>query len=137
MPKEIQEFWSIDQSMLSKDKIKEKIQEYYGDDFINNYTKWKNNIKEIDTYIIQYLRQNNYDITTYKLMEFDYFCKKTINYMCQSVDINNILVPTDVLVILEKIGVEFLNEYLETYDIKKYTISNLLKSIQKIKVSHK
>ena len=90
---EIQDFWTLDQTTMDKDKIKSKCREYYTEDFINNYAKWRGNVDhmnaDIKAGISNIIPPDKYIDITFdqwcgKILElFDNFIEQNTKRTCQ------------------------------------------------------
>ena len=101
MDKEIKEFWAIDQNMLNKETIQIHIKEYFKDEFVNNYTKWKKNIIALDSAIIEHLLALNISKDNYESMSFDFFCKGVIDSLCEIVDVRDKIITSDIAIVID------------------------------------
>jgi len=136
----IEEFWQnkINNIYNTKELLIENITKYYEDEFINNYTKWKNLLNSCNTdyksYFIKLYNKKEY----WTDMSYDYFTKNIINFMVDHIKINNNIESKDVHLLLGII----LDEYFYQQELKipqelidkknDSNINNLLESIKQI-----
>lgn len=130
MNKEIKEFWEIDQSMLTKDTIQMHIKEYFKDEFVNNYTMWKENINILDEAILVDLSALNINNDVYESMSFDFFCKGVIDSLCEVVEMHGKIVTNDIAIAIHKVGLDYMNIIINKYNKSTNTVSKLLESIK-------
>lgn len=128
----ILDFWDFkSENDLTPEELKKYALEYYTEDFISNYSKWKNNITEINELMRLQLESKNIDLNYWEDMSFDYFCKHMLQYIEEWITENNDIEPKNITSISERLLNTYIYTQLQSMDEKKYSLPKLLASIVK------
>jgi len=129
--KKIVDFWDNKHYYKTPELLKEKAREYYTEEFINNYSKWSQNVIELNVAIRTHLQSKNFPMQHYDEMKYDWFCEN-INKLIQDwITSNNDIMIADVSIIMEKLIADYIAICLAKYTENAYTINTLLDSIKK------
>lgn len=127
---EILNFWENLHLYTSTEMIKEKALKYYTDDFINNYSKWTENVAYINNEIKSHLESLNFPIKYWEPITYDGFCKHINDLMQEWITANNGIIPEDILIIQEKMLTDNIAKAITNFQSQAYSINNVLDSIK-------
>jgi len=127
---EINDFWSLDQTTMDKDRIKEKCVEHYTEDFINNYGKWKNNLIVFND-VIKAGLTGLIPADKYINMEFDFFCKEIIDMFKEHIDTFGRLQPEDIYPISVRLQERHYHNILQQTNVQHSNIASIVAQIKK------
>lgn len=126
------DFWNIDQTKLTANEIVECIKKEYAEDFIENYSMWKENIEGINNEVKSILQQENVLTNHFEDMNFDTFCTTIIDLLTFYVYKYNGITQDEVSnVIYDLRNVIYIKNY-EIYLAHNKTIDSFKESISKI-----
>lgn len=128
---EIQDFWALDQSLMQKDKIKEKCREYYTEDFINNYSKWKSNVQHINEDVKVGLT-GIVPLDQYIDISFDHFCSRILELLEEHIELKGRIDGSDIMPLCRKLIEEHCNKLIVDWTRKKNSIDAIIQNIKKI-----
>ena len=129
--KSIKDFWQQKDNYNDINVLKQKMEEYYTDEFINNYDRWSSNLKELNDIIYTFLEKDNFPIKFIKKIKYDWFCKNIIENIKDWIDIHEDIYPEDINIITENMISDHVAICMEQYEKTYYTVPNLLDSIKK------
>jgi len=132
MGENIKLFWEYKKQYTNKEDLKKFAREFYTEDFIASYSKWKENLKELNTIIVNHLKDVQFDMSFWTELTFDEFCKNINNLIENWIETNGNISPKDIVSITETLIQDYINKIIDDMYDKKYTISNLLESIKKL-----
>lgn len=132
----VQDFWNLDQSSMSVESIISKAKEYYAEDFIECYDKWKATLDEANTEIFSTI-QHIVPKDQYIPMTFDYLCSNVINKIEETIKKNGKFVYDDIMIIINEIYTQIAQDSLNAWDSKKNTLDSLMLSIKKVVASER
>ena len=133
----ILEFWQLDQKKYTKENIKEMFQETYENEFIDNYEKWSNIIKESNDFVNDFIVGNineNFNKKNQFIIEYDFFIHELFNKSFKCIDQNNEITAVDITTIINDIMLDAAEKSNEMYKKNTYNISSLLQSIKTFNV---
>jgi hypothetical protein len=133
----ILEFWQLDQKKYTKENIKEMFQETYENEFIDNYEKWSNIIKESNDFVNYFIVGNineNFNKKNQFIIEYDFFIHELFNKSFKCIDQNNEITAVDITTIINDIMLDAAEKSNEMYKKNTYNISSLLESIKTFNV---
>lgn len=133
---EIKDFWNSKYNYSSPEELLEKITEYYRADFIENYSKWKKNVDELNEDALHQLQEVGMPDSHWEPMNYDTFCSTVIELITEWINANKDISRQNMKVILEKLFSELLARHLKVWQDNMYTMESLLKSIQKTVIIH-
>lgn len=133
--KEIDNFWHLDHSIMTKEQLMETAREYYKEDFINNYSKWSNNLKLFNKLIYDHIVQHGFRSDLYEEMSYDWFCKNIIDMICEWIDVNGGIKSPDINIITERLASDYSAIQLKKHNDALFTIESIMASIKKMKVA--
>lgn len=133
---EIKDFWNNKYNYSTTEQLLEKIAEYYRADFIENYSKWKLNVDELNKDAFQQLQEIGMPESHWQPMNYDTFCSTVIELITEWINANKDISRQNIKVILEKLFAELLARHLKVWEDNMYTMESLLKSTQKLVLIH-
>lgn len=128
---EILDFWS-NKHNYKQEELSQKITEYYRADFIENYTKWKKNLDELNEDAIYQLQEVGMPQKFWTPLEYDQFCQDCIDLIHEWIKVNKDITRQDIKLIYQKLFTEFLGKHLKVWEDNMYTMDSLLQSVKKI-----
>lgn len=129
---EIKEFWSVKHLYKTPEELLSKITEFYTSDFIENFSKWKSNIDELNKEIKSQLFADGFPEKHWKDMEYDVFCKEIINAITEWIKVNSDIDAHDIILILQKITNNYTAELLKIWQANMFNLEALLESVKKV-----
>ena len=130
--KEIVDFWDNKELYKSKGILKEKAREYYSEEFMNKYSKWSENLFELNKVIKAHLEGQNFPMQYWSEMSYDWFCSRINDLIEEWITVNNDILFADISLITEKLIGDFLSECIMKYKENAFKISALLESIKRV-----
>lgn len=127
----IEDFWKLEQSNYNKEQLKNLIKEHYGEDFIDDYTKWKTNLDALnnDAKIkISHIVPES-DFTE---MKYDEFCNKIIEELEYVVDKKSTIKANDIIIISENVLNYIISDNINSYNIKYTSLEGIIDSVKKV-----
>lgn len=127
------DFWNIDQTKLTTEEIVEKLTQEYAEDFIENYSMWKENIEGINNEVKNILKGENIPVDNFENMSFDEFCTTIIDLLTFSVykyktitqkDITNIIYDLRNVIYIK--NYELYLSYNKSVESLKTTINTIV-----------
>jgi uncharacterized alkaline shock family protein YloU len=129
----IQDFWSNKKFYLNKEALMTGAREHFTEDFIANYTKWKQNLLELNESMHDYLVSVDFEMIYWYNLSYDNICKNINNHIEEWINANNNIELKDIDLIVQYVVDDHITEILENMNKKKYSIPSLLQSIKIIK----
>ncbi len=130
----VHDFWALDQTSMSKEDIIDKAKQHYAEDFIDEYSKWKEHL--VDT------NENIYNAIAHLMpreqftgLTFDEFCGGIVSRIEKYVNEKSEFTPYDVKSIIDSIYYDTMTAEITNWNTKKNTLDSLMKSIKKIVIS--
>ena len=130
--KQILDFWENKHIYKTSGVLTEKSEEFYRDEFINNYAKWSQNVKELNVTIKEHLEFRGFPMKYWEEMKYDWFCQQVIDLIAEWIKVNQDIMPQDVLIITEKLIADYIAICINKYNEHAYTINALLDSVKTI-----
>jgi protein-arginine kinase len=127
----IHNFWEIDQSKLSPDQIIKKAKEYFAEDFIENYSMWSEDIKDVNLYVKCTLEDANLPTDKFISLSFDDCCKRIIELITNKINENGEVTTDDIKIISAQLGKELYFQNCLFIENHLFTIKSLKESINK------
>lgn len=132
--KNIKDFWDNKEFYKEKgiDHFKAKAREYYSEEFMNKYSKWSDDLKELNIVIRTYLLKQNLSEQYIEAMTYDWFCTTINNHIEEWITVNKDITRNDITIITEKLIADYIAICLTKFSKNAFTISTLLDSIKKV-----
>lgn len=130
----INEFWENKYLYIKQGKLAEKAKEFYTEDFINNYERWKNIVEDYNKDIKDYLLMYSFPSEQIEYMSFDFFCKTVISLIEEFININGDIIKEDLEIVIQKVAEEHISNLLNNYKQKTITLNLLMDSIKKFAI---
>lgn len=130
----IKDFWENKNLYKKNGMLLERAKEFYSNEFINEYSKWKENLEGINQIIKDYLFQRNFPQRCWEDMKYDWFAKKVIDLIEEWIKVNEDITPNDIRIITEKLIQDYINIMLHNYMEHANSINGLMESIKKVVV---
>jgi hypothetical protein len=128
---EIQDFWTLDQTKMDKAKIKQKCREYYTDDFINNYTKWRGNVDHMNSDVKSSI-SNIIPIDKYVDITFDQWCGRILELFDNFIELHGKLGPENVTPQCRVLIEEHCTELIKDWSLQQKSVASILESVKKV-----
>jgi len=128
---EILDFWS-NKHNYRQEELVEKITEYYRADFIENYTKWKKNLDDLNEDAIYQLKEVGMPEKFWTPLLYDEFLNNCLELFKEWITVNKDITRNDIKLIYQKLFTEFLGKHLKVWEDNMYTMDSLLESVKKV-----
>lgn len=129
----IADFWENKDYFIKNNILKQKAREFYTEDFIANYNKWKNNLQDLNNVIKEYLIENEFNMKYWTDITYDEFCKLINDNIEEWITVNNDIEINDLTIITQNLIDVHLDKIIKIMNENKYTLSSLFESIKKVK----
>lgn len=126
----IKDFWQQKHNYNDINVLKQKMEEYYTDEFINNYNKWYKNLSDLNNTVYEFFDKDDFPQQHIKEIKYDWFCKNIINSIKEWIDVHGNIFPEDIFIITENIISDHVALCIHDYQKRYYTLPNLLQSIK-------
>lgn len=130
--RDILDFWENKQYYKTPEVLKEKAREFYTEEFINNYSKWADNVKTLNETMEKYFIEKHFPMKHWEVMPYDWFCEKMNGLIAEWIDANSNIAVEDVSIILEKLIADYISVIITNYQKHAYSINTLLDSVKNI-----
>jgi hypothetical protein len=130
--KNIVDFWDNKHYYKTPELLKEKAREYYTEEFVNGYSKWSDNVRELNVAIKTHLQSKQFPMQHFEEMPYDWFCKNINKLIEDWITANKDIQISDISIIMEKLIADYIAICLNKYKENAYTISTLLDSIKNV-----
>lgn len=130
--RDILDFWENKQYYKTPEVLKEKAREFYTEEFINNYSKWADNVKTLNETMEKYFIEKHFPMKHWEVMPYDWFCEKMNGLIAEWIDANSNIAVEDVPIILEKLIADYISVIITNYQKHAYSINTLLDSVKNI-----
>lgn len=127
------DFWENVHLFKDTKTLKEKAREYYTEDFISDYAKWKKNLSTFNSLVYEDMLDNDMDPSVWEDMSFDTFCRSVNDGIEQVIEANGTIAPTDVTNVLNDMRVNHLYAMLEATNHKRFTLGSVMQSLKTVK----
>lgn len=135
MENDIINFWKHKNKYPYNDieKLKSDIRDFYTNEFIENFSKWNIILSETNDMINEFFI-DNYPLTKYTNMSFDYFCKNINKLIEEWITEHKDIYPTDIALITQQLINQYTLELINTIEPEQHqhTIKTILNSIKKV-----
>lgn len=113
------------------DTFKQKAREFYSEEFMNKYTKWSDNLSELNKTMIAHMTAGNFPMQFWEEMSYDWFCTKINALIEEWITVNKDITIADISIITQKLIADYIATRMSEFTKKAYTITSLLESIKK------
>lgn len=127
----VEDFWQLDQSLMTKENLIKTAKEYYSEDFIEDYDKWKENLKQVN--------EGAYDAIKhivpkdkYIELTFDDLCSNILKKIEDNIIKFGVLSYTDIISITDSIYYDAMEKSVNEWENNKNSLNNLMDSIKKV-----
>jgi hypothetical protein len=127
------DFWENVHLFNDVRTLKEKAREYYTEDFITDYAKWKKNLSTFNSLVYDDMLDNDMDPSVWEDMSYDTFCQSVNNGIESCIEANGTIEPTDVTNVLNDMRINHLYAMLEASNHKRFTLGSIIKSMKTVK----
>lgn len=124
------DFWENKHYYKTPQLLKEKAREFYTEEFINNYSKWSQNVIGLNEAIRAHLQSKNFPMQHCDEMKYDWFCENMNRLIDEWITANGDILVADISIILEKLIADYIAICLSKYTENAHTISTLIDSIK-------
>lgn len=131
MEKNIVDFWDNKHLYTDANVLKAKAREFYTEEFINNYSKWSQNLNDLNDMVKNHMASKNFPMNFWSEMTYDWFCTNINDRIAEWITGNGDITIKDLDIIVEKLIADFIAVQLTEYNEKAYTINALMASIKK------
>lgn len=128
--RDILDFWENKQYYKTPEVLKAKAREFYTEEFINNYSKWADNVKTLNETMEKYFMEKHFPMKHWEVMPYNWFCEKMNALVEEWISANSDILVEDVPIILEKLIADYISVIITNYQKHAYSINTLLDSIK-------